>query len=438
MQEPIKIESASLFYRLITILTFLAREVSFPNSPVRCPAIPFLERRISATPSVPLRLFFEDQNDPSTMLHARDADHDESCVNHHKRIPGKSLHPSTTMGLEVGSLPIRTAVAATSTTAATAATAVSFPSSAVMTDDTTNAPIHSIERATYPLPPPLTLRLKAAILPQLAPSNKPYVTVNVDAPVVLIETPATALQYLVENSLTAMDLMYFATPATIRQDSICMSHRLCLRIATNRTLKTLTITDLGIGMTRADMINILGVGRTMNNGPAAIHGRSDADGAAKRRVSTSTNSTSGTASSDDDDDEEDDDDDDNDDTNDNDNDATQDDDETAEEDDDHDNQSSDRHGKKNNNNNNSSKNNHHHNNANTLSCKKTDLGGFYSALCAIGMGVKVGTKVQQVSGIVQPTWLCHATKYSLFRHSIFAHHFFRKQSLNLMTTTSFR
>ena len=43
------------------------------------------------------------------------------------------------------------------------------------------------------------------------------------------------------------------------------AHRLCLRVSTCETDGTLTITDLGVGMTRADLINLLGVGRSLSH-----------------------------------------------------------------------------------------------------------------------------------------------------------------------------
>lgn len=107
------------------------------------------------------------------------------------------------------------------------------------TPSTTN-----VSQATYPLPKPLVERLEAAMRSE---------TTHVDS---LTE----ALGHLVGNALEAMDSMYFATPAKVRKHP-AFQHRLCLRITTNATEQTLSITDLGSGMTRTDLINSLGIGR---------------------------------------------------------------------------------------------------------------------------------------------------------------------------------
>ena len=85
-------------------------------------------------------------------------------------------------------------------------------------------------------------------------------------PVPVLEDVKTALTLLVENALQAIDLLVFSTPSHIRQEE-WFQHRTCLRVATDVQRKTLTITDLGAGMTRADLINMLGVGRPM----ASVH-----------------------------------------------------------------------------------------------------------------------------------------------------------------------
>ena len=232
-------------------------------------------------------------------------------------------------------------------------------------DGSSTGIVHSIAHASYPLPPTLSRVLKLAILGGSSPRGSPPSAQQDQS--ILLESPTDALQHLVENALAAMDLMYFSTPSKIRQDPTCMQHRLCLRVATNAQDKTLTITDLGCGMTRADLINMLGVGK-------AGHSNNPVGHRPKRRISSGTNSTSGTATSDEDDDEDEEYNDD----------ETQDDEDDLDEDDDSGEEDSFRRrldgtavpDKD-----------------STISCKKSDIGGFYSALCTLGRGVKVGTKV---------------------------------------------
>lgn len=107
------------------------------------------------------------------------------------------------------------------------------------TSSTTN-----VSHATYPLPQPLAERLQAAVRSE---------TTHVDSFV-------DALGHLVGNAVEAMDSMYFATPANIRKHP-AFQHRLCLRITTNPSEQTLSVTDMGVGMTRTDLINSLGIGR---------------------------------------------------------------------------------------------------------------------------------------------------------------------------------
>lgn len=124
---------------------------------------------------------------------------------------------------------------------------------------------HTISSATYPLPEPLVRRLKAAILP---PSNAtPSSSGNnggaeAEAPdkSPLVEGPHEALAQLVSNSIEAMDAMYFSTPSRVRKHP-AFQHRLCLRVDADPAGGTLSVTDLGSGMTRADLINSLGISR---------------------------------------------------------------------------------------------------------------------------------------------------------------------------------
>ncbi|GAX22720.1 hypothetical protein FisN_4Hh168 [Fistulifera solaris] len=107
------------------------------------------------------------------------------------------------------------------------------------TQSTTN-----VSHATYPLPQPLVERLEVAMRSETT----------------LIDSLSDALSHLIGNAVEAMDAMYFATPANIRKHP-AFQHRLCLRITANPTEQTLSVTDMGAGMTRTDLINSLGIGR---------------------------------------------------------------------------------------------------------------------------------------------------------------------------------
>lgn len=102
---------------------------------------------------------------------------------------------------------------------------------------------HAVQHATYPLPQPLALLLKASIVQQQESSR---------------EDRTTALTQLLSNALEAVDRLYFATSPQHRS-SDWFAHRTCLRISLAD--RKLSITDLGTGMTRADLINSLGIGR---------------------------------------------------------------------------------------------------------------------------------------------------------------------------------
>lgn len=106
-----------------------------------------------------------------------------------------------------------------------------------------------VSLATYPIPEPLIRRLQAGVeLPNVSNANR------------VVDDPADALAHLVGNAIEAMDAMYFGTPPRIRQHA-AFEHRLCLRVHTDED--SLTVTDLGAGMTRADLINSLGTGKAL-------------------------------------------------------------------------------------------------------------------------------------------------------------------------------
>jgi hypothetical protein len=211
---------------------------------------------------------------------------------------------------------------------------------------------HSVSRAVYPIPQRVSQALTLLSLNNKQQQEDTASDVDVDVHHVplkqlVVDDPTTAMTHLVENALSAMDLLYFATAPQIRQDDCWQKHRTCLRVQGDVENGTLTITDLGIGMTRADLINMLGVGRSNN------------DTTTGNNNNMSRSAPSSVASSDDDDDD--------DDVSDND---EEDDEEAAPA--------------------------PKPTESTVLHCQKNDLGGFYAALCALGVGVRVGTKVRTV------------------------------------------
>ena len=177
---------------------------------------------------------------------------------------------------------------------------------------------HSVSHASYPIPQPLSRILQASMsLSHIDDDDE-----SNHQKVVETEDTATALGELLENALQSIDALYFSAPPKVRALPE-WKHRTCLRISASSQHKTITICDLGVGMTRADLINMLGVGRPLNSASAS------GSGATGKKASSSE--------------------------------------ESEESDGDEENQ--------------------------VVSCKKTVLGGFYSALCALGVGVRVGTKV---------------------------------------------
>jgi hypothetical protein len=115
---------------------------------------------------------------------------------------------------------------------------------------------HNISRASYDLPEPLRVRLRAGVL--LSAAGGPPKSEREKN--IIVETIPDALAQLVGNSIEAMDTMYFSTPARVRKHP-AFQHRLCIRVKANPISKTLSLTDLGCGMTRADLINLLGTSK---------------------------------------------------------------------------------------------------------------------------------------------------------------------------------
>jgi Protein of unknown function (DUF2009) len=309
---------------------------------------------------------------------------------------------------------------------------------------------HHISRATYPLPHPLSLRLKAGMLltttarstaatdeAPVATSTTPTdgATVEVAASSSssfttpqrprsrpLVETFPEALAQLVGNSIEALDDMYFSTHPRLRKHEN-FQHRLCLRIKTNVAQKSLSITDLGVGMTRADLINSLGIGRanltttttsTTTAVPSRANGDTDTDDDADNDEKVAAASSSTVASNDPTDSTEEEEMDENDkdsatsyEYEDDDDDASHkseqggteeqeegEEDNDEDDDDDEDEEEEEPAAKQKN----GSKRRSPAATADAeippekLPCRATDIGGFYAALCALGTGVRVGTK----------------------------------------------
>jgi hypothetical protein len=240
---------------------------------------------------------------------------------------------------------------------------------------TAPTPLHSVSRATYPLPQPLVLRLQGGGL-QLA----------ADRPRPAVESIPEALTQLVGNAIESMDAMYFATPPRLRKLA-AFQHRLCLRIRANRTARTLSLTDLGSGMTRADIINTLGMGRAGMTVKSS-HRSQQSNGSSRgddRVVDTTDDEEWDDESEEEEDGEEEEDDDEE-------GEGEEEDEDTMHEEDDGEegNPAAQMNGS------------HAQNGGSTpsmgeipienLSCRVVDIGGFYSALCTLGTGVRVGTK----------------------------------------------
>ena len=155
------------------------------------------------------------------------------------------------------------------------------------------------------------------------------------------------------------------SPANKRKHA-AFSHRLCVRVATDD--RTLSITDLGAGMTRADLINALGVGRLSirafrtskrlwkeGDGGASSTEDDEIDEEGSSKFEDPTEEVEGDEEEEEDNDEEDDEE------------AIEINEEPVDE--------------------------------GLLPCKASDVGGFYSSLCALGKGITVGTKVRRLTSV---------------------------------------
>ena len=176
-----------------------------------------------------------------------------------------------------------------------------------------------------------------------------------------------ALVQLIGNAFSAMDRLYFNTKPHIRSAD-WYAQKMCLRLTV--TPNALSITDLGAGMTRADLINSLGVGRLSKkalrvvatklvkkvqepgNGETVDQVRDKPDVQVDKTDNTQTEEDQTFDTDDGDDDE-------------------------FEDVDDGDDSKKD-------------------SDICILPCLEADIGGFYSALCALGHGVTIGTKVRSL------------------------------------------
>ena len=130
-----------------------------------------------------------------------------------------------------------------------------------------------VSSASYPISQPLATILRTVVAAKATDADA-----NVDADIdnsgsseIIIETETleTAFQALVSNSLSAIDTTYFSTPSNLRSHS-SFQHRTVIRISTDAERGTLTITDLGTGMTRSDVINCLGCGGVLSDDAVKI------------------------------------------------------------------------------------------------------------------------------------------------------------------------
>jgi hypothetical protein len=147
-----------------------------------------------------------------------------------------------------------------------------------------------------------------------------------------------------------------------QRNKATFQHRLCIRISTCAKEKTLSITDLGAGMTRSDLINSLGVGSRLS--PEAL--------AAVRNIDSAISGGKGHRDGINEDDGNEDD---------NTSDESESDDDSESESDDDESESVD---------------DDYNTKKTVIPCKAADVGGFYSAFCSLGTSVEIGTKVSYI------------------------------------------
>ena len=229
---------------------------------------------------------------------------------------------------------------------------------------------HDVKDASYPLPEPLSRRLRRGVLlsGNSGSSKK-----------VLREGISEALTLLVGNSIQAIDQMYFAAPPRFRKHP-AFQHRLCLRIRTDKVARTLSLTDLGAGMTRADLINSLGIGRA---GLGSKPSSSLSKPGATQGSNGENNSEDPLDTTDEEEFEY--------------SDAPDDEEESEEEDDDEDGEMEEDAGEEEDDGENDQveseeKRSDSEASDEVIDCRSSEIGGFYAALCGLGVGIRVGTK----------------------------------------------
>jgi hypothetical protein len=213
-----------------------------------------------------------------------------------------------------------------------------------------------VSSAFYPISQPLVAILRLALNDEES-TNDVNTNDGIDSPILskqhsIERAPLEkALEQLLRNAFVAMDSMFFSTPGWQRKRP-SFQHRTCIRISTDTERKTLTITDLGSGMTRSDLINSLGAGGRLSRRAllaARMLGSEKAivedDDSYSDDTDSDDDDTTSTCSNED-------------------NGIHLDGDETMKE------------------------------QKLSCPCSVDDIGGFYSALCALAVGVEIGTKVR--------------------------------------------
>jgi len=126
-----------------------------------------------------------------------------------------------------------------------------------------------VSSASYPIAQPLATLLNVAISNEVGISLENEDEHSTESKVlppmeIEVESKSEALQHFIQNCFLAIDDVLFSTPSSQRQRQ-SFQHRQLIRISTDETNNTLTITDLGSGMTRSDLINSLGVGSRLSS-----------------------------------------------------------------------------------------------------------------------------------------------------------------------------
>ena len=119
-------------------------------------------------------------------------------------------------------------------------------------------PSHSEQ---YDFSSPLATSLSSGMLPPAA--------LPPDVPPPLHDPSSAALLSLLSNASASLDQLFYSTPASQRSTPRFVRDRLTVRVALDTSRGLLHVTDYGVGMTRADIINVLAIGR---GGGIVYHG----------------------------------------------------------------------------------------------------------------------------------------------------------------------